>query len=483
MKRRNIAALFALIGMLLLPIFAVEGRFVNWENLLARAAEPGSPVYLPLILQNYPYPTYMGVDMFSITSGRGGLQWVLETDTRWVRRNGLLWSKVESEQGVYDWNQVATLEQELINAADHGLQVILIVRSTPQWAQETPGYSCGRIKSEALQAFGDFLYEAVWRYSVPPFNVKYWQIWNEPDAPIMPGFANQDSFYGCWGNADEDYYGGEYYSRVLQVVYPRMKEANPTVKVVLGGLLLFCDVNLDSCGDNPNGLYFEGILRGDGGDSFDLAALHAYDYYWGMAGKFGNPGWGSRWSGEVAPVIKARYLRSLMERYGVDKPIIASEIALTCGFTGFEPSCLEPEYENAKAYYVAQSFAATLAEGLEASIWYSLNASWGGTQLANKDGTTRPAYDAYKVVKAKLDGATFVRRLRENYEGLNGFEFINHQRRIWLVWTAREENYNPLPVTIQLPSTPAAISDVFGNPIEVSGNELTVFVMPLYIEW
>lgn len=488
MKSRVVAALFILVVALFSSVPASQGEEVGAEMLVAHATWDNAPVYLPLAMQDYPLPTNMGVEMFSITTGRGGLQWVLETNTRWVRRNGLLWSKVESTPGVYDWSQVATLEQELINASNHNLLVILIVRSTPQWAQESPGYSCGRIKNEALPAFGEFLYQAVKRYSVPPYNVKYWQIWNEPDAPIMPGFEIQDSFYGCWGNPNEPFYGGGYYAEVLKTVYPRIKEADANAKVILGGLLLSCNPNLEACGGNPNGLYFEGILKGEGGEYFDMLGYHSYDYYfWNPSGdslgKFGNSGWGSRWSGEVAPVMKARYLRSLMEHYGITKPLIASEIALTCGFTGFETACQDPTYEITKAYYVAQSFAATLAEGIEASIWYSLNASWGGTELANKDGTTRPAYDAYKVVKAKLDGATFVGHLRDQYEGLNGFEFVRHKRRIWLAWSAREENYNPLPVTIQLPSPPLSISDVFGNPVENSGNELTVSVAPLYLEW
>ncbi len=484
MMHRRIIALFTLFILISSLGITFQGNLLPGEPRQVYAAQTSGPLHLPLVMQGYPLTSSMGVEMFSITTGRGGLQWVLETNTRWVRRNGLLWSQVEAVEGEYDWDKVKSLEQELINASNYNLQVILIVRSTPPWAQEISGYSCGRIKPEALQSFGDFLYEAVRRYSVPPYNVKYWQIWNEPDAEFQMGFVNENSFYGCWGDSKEEYFGGGYYGEVLKAVYPRIKEANPDVKVVLGGLLLFCNVNLESCGGNPNGLYFEGVLRSEGREDFDIVAYHSYDYYFmGSLGEFGNPLWGSRWSGELAPVMKARYLRSLMERYGISKPLIASEIGLTCGFTGFEPACQDPNYEITKAYYVAQSFASTLAEGIEASIWYSLNASWGGSELANKDGTTRPAYDAYKVVKAKLDGATFVRRLSEDYEGLNGFEFVNHRRRIWLVWTAYEVDRDPVPVTIQLPSSPLSISDVFGNPIDVSGNELTVSVMPLYIEW
>ncbi len=83
-------------------------------------------------------------------SANGGLDEVAKTDTHWVRRNALSWSRVEKVEGAYDWNAVASLEQEMINASQDGMRLVLIVRSTPDWAQLLPGVSCGKIKFDAL---------------------------------------------------------------------------------------------------------------------------------------------------------------------------------------------------------------------------------------------------------------------------------------------------------------------------------------------
>ena len=54
--------------------------------------------------------------------------------------------------------------------------------------------------------FGEFLAAAVNRYSGPPYNVRHFEIWNEPD--IDPDLVPGDSLFGCWGDSDDDLYGG-----------------------------------------------------------------------------------------------------------------------------------------------------------------------------------------------------------------------------------------------------------------------------------
>ena len=56
---------------------------------------------------------------------------------------------------------------ELKTASERGLEVILVVRRTPLWAQididnnpHTPHF-CGPIRPEKLQSFANFMYEAV----------------------------------------------------------------------------------------------------------------------------------------------------------------------------------------------------------------------------------------------------------------------------------------------------------------------------------
>jgi len=57
-------------------------------------------------------------------------------------------------------------------------------------------------------------------YSVAPYNVKYWELWNEPDiaASSFPG----NNIFGCWGDPGDAYFGGGYYTVMLKVIYPKI---------------------------------------------------------------------------------------------------------------------------------------------------------------------------------------------------------------------------------------------------------------------
>jgi hypothetical protein len=57
-----------------------------------------------------------------------------EAGVFWIRRNGLLWSDVETVQGNRNWQvpRVLALEEQMINANQAGMEVVLIVRSTPE---------------------------------------------------------------------------------------------------------------------------------------------------------------------------------------------------------------------------------------------------------------------------------------------------------------------------------------------------------------
>ncbi|MGD2158474.1 MAG: hypothetical protein PVG32_16470, partial [Anaerolineales bacterium] len=119
-----------------------------------------------------------GIEQYNLTTS-DGWEIIKQTNAYWLRVNGLLWSEVEPVEGQRNWSAAATLEQELQKASDFGYQVILIIRSTPSWAQRESGIPCGPIKPDKLSAFVNFVSDAVTRYSTHPFNVKYWEIWNE----------------------------------------------------------------------------------------------------------------------------------------------------------------------------------------------------------------------------------------------------------------------------------------------------------------
>jgi hypothetical protein len=83
------------------------------------------------------------------------------------------------------------------------------------------------------------MHDLVARYSVPPYNVKYWELWNEPDVdPALAGLIGGDIPFGCWGDSTDPYYGGGYYAEMLKAVYPRIKAADPQAQVARGRIAL-----------------------------------------------------------------------------------------------------------------------------------------------------------------------------------------------------------------------------------------------------
>ncbi len=402
------------------------------------------------------------------------LEMALQAGAFWIRRNALIWSAVEPQEGERRWEALAGLDAELVHAAQAGAQVVLVVRSTPTWAQKIPGTYCGPVKEDKIGAFAQFVYDLVARYSAPPYSVKYWEFGNEPD--IDPSLVVPDSLYGCWGDANDLYYGGGYYASVLKEVYPQVRRADPSAQVLVGGLLLDCDpVNPPEGKNCSPSLFLEGILRQGGGDFFDGISFHAYDYYAGP-GQYYNPNWDSSWD-TTGPVViaKARYLRSVLNANGhPEKYLLNTEAGLLCGRDGSEASCRAQEFDQTKAAYVAQLNVVSLAEALRASIWYSLT-GWRGSGLVSPDFNPLPAYEAFRFSAAQLKGAAVTRTITD-YPGVSGYELYRNGRRAWFLLSTDGKSH-----TIGLPDVPLKVYDVYGAALDAT-QEIEVTAMPLYIE-
>lgn len=175
--------------LILLILAAVFVFGVFPASFVARYKESDQPLQPQNGSGIYPSPahTVLGVEMLNINV-EGGLDYVKQTNVRFVRKNGLIWSLVEASKGQRDWDSQAQLEQELKSAAAQNWDVILVIRSTPSWAQADPPWHCGTMQTDAVPAFGNFVRDAVERYSQPPFLVKYFEIWNEEDVDHRPFF-------------------------------------------------------------------------------------------------------------------------------------------------------------------------------------------------------------------------------------------------------------------------------------------------------
>lgn len=444
------------------------------DRTAVAGAEGPVRVLLPLI-QRAPNDTLYGVQMDPLTDANGFAR-VVSAGASWTRRNGVLWSAVEPIEGARNWTVLADLEQELARAAAAGLRVILIVRGTPGWAQDITDSQCGPIRADKLSAFAEFMHELVARYSVGPYFVRHWELWNEPDiAPVTGAESSQE--FGCWGDPNDTYYGGGKYAAMLAAVTPRIKAADPAARVYVGGLLLDCDpANPPAGKDCTPSRYLEGILRAGGGAHFDGVSFHAYDFYGFAVGSYSNPNWGSA-SSSTGPVgsTKAAFIRQVLAAYGVaGKDLLNTETALLC--YGCVPANINDDFEGTKSFYVAQTYAAAIRDGLLANIWYNTR-GWFYSGLLDDNANPRFAYQALVISRAELGKATYARDVAE-FPGVLGYAFDRPGGAVWLLWSSTAASRS-----ITLPGTPARIVDVFGADVAVTGASLTLDAMPVYVIW
>jgi hypothetical protein len=419
-------------------------------------------VYLPLVLRDYPNPPpVFGVQMHGIHNSHG-LSEALAGEVHWVRYNAFPWDLIQpGKSDPFDWTQVH--EASLRNAYENDLQVIASVRFAPLWAQKYKGSYCGPIRQNRFSDFAEFLTALVNRYKNPPYNVKYWELGNEPDAPV---WYNR-SGYGCWGEVNDPYYGGRYYGEMLKYAYPAIKAADPDAKVLIGGLLLDCDPNnpppRKSC---TSSRFLEGILRAGGGPYFDIVSFHSYTFYGGTLGGMGN----GNWSGSATAIPeKAAFLRGVLNQFGYgDKALMNTESALLCNDATAQ--CLDTQ-----GMYIPRAYAEALAVGLSAQVHYDIKGTWRYTGLLKPDLTPKPVYYAYQTAAGFLSQASYVGPVTGYPPGIEGYTFQKRDGSGYLdvVWSA-----DGSPITVRLNAGEVAY-DRYGNavsgPVEVSYE-------PFYIE-
>ena len=417
------------------------------------------------------YWNVFGVTIYRLDDA-SGLTQIAQAGTAWSR-SAFNWSTIEPTPGERVWNPI--LEQELINAQVAGIQPIMIIEGTPRWALKA-GFGCGAVAEDKFPVLGQLVYDLVKRYSAAPYNIRYWELWNEPDAAGL---------LGCWGDpSDTQYYGGYYYGQMLQVVYQQMKAADPGAQVLVGGLLLDCDpVNPPEGKNCLPSRFLNGILESGAGPYFDGVSFHGYDYYSGT-GAYNNSNWHSSSSttGPVA-IIKAKHLKGVLSGYGYGgKYLVSTETAVFWGPNVMDPPC-DPgaplDMETTKVYYVVQSYAATVAEGWKASIWYSaLGVRCSG--LLNGDLSPKAAYYAYQFAEQKLGEAVFVRQIGE-YDQVMGYEYDIPGRKLWILWSLDGQAH-----TLSLPEQPIEVNRVGedGKAIqEANSLTLTIDLSPWFIEF
>lgn len=420
-------------------------------------------IFLPRVQSQSASAGILGIEVGSPNPAIHGPA-LQELQPAWIRLNRLSWRAVEPVEGAgYNWAapEVRALEAQLQWASQRNFRTILIVGDSPTWAVAPYTSNCAPINADKQQRFSDFLAAAVARYSQPPFNVLFWEIGNEPDAPIFPN----DSVFGCWGLPGDPFFGGRQYGEMLLRVYPVMKAANPQVQVLNGGLLL--DRAYDpSRPDSVPALFLTGMLESGAGTAFDWLSFHSYSFYDGTAnGTMGSNDW------------KVAYLRAILQNYGVDKPLMNTESALLCWNPG-------ADCQAAQADFIARQHARALRDNLAAYIWYVFeNDSFRHTALFEPGNPTilRPAYHAFRHSSWMLNHATYLGPVAGLPAAAEGYHFLRGNAILTVVWTNDASEHS----IVVPPGAPATCTDGSGAAVlcsaEAGGIRITARSNPTFI--
>lgn len=487
-------ALLALFsGALVIPAIAQQGTNFPVYLPIVMNGNEGGPQPTPSPTITPPTPTVTPTitptpdplvpeSIFGVNPGvmtdTETLTEALNAGSSWVQSSQpVSWAVVEPAEGQRNWGTLADLEAELQEATRLGLRVILTVDNTPAWARAADS-ECGPVLTEKLPALTEFLNDLVQRYSAASYQVKYWELWNEPDVAGTEG---------CWGDPDDSYYGGAAYAGMLKSVYSSMKNADPQAQVLVGGLRLECDPNNQPGGkDCSSSRFLEGILRGGGAGSFDGISFHAsdgfaiYDLPWGTAYQYSNYNWRSYWH-TTGPVVaaKANFIRGLLDDYGLtDLPLYNTQSALLCA------SCMDvPVFETAKAGYVAQVYATARSLNLKVNLWENLF-GWQNSGFLDSDFTPRPAYHTFQFARQKIGTGDYVGVVSPEdvggAPGVQGYKFtLPNDRQVWVVWyVSTTEGSHALAFE----TAPEFAWNVLGQPLDLA-EELILTDQPIYLGW
>jgi hypothetical protein len=299
------------------------------------------------------------------------------------------WALIQ-KNGPDSWSDGYFTDDQINKEVARGIDVVGVATYTPQWAAPDPKKAAPtNVPANLNLAFddphnwwGQYMYKLASRYKG---KINTWVVWNEVDL------YTQALRYTFDGNED-DYY------QLVKVAYQAVKKANPDAKIALGGMTYWYDKL------NGRVPYLERLLYLMQKDPtavahneyFDIVTIHQYS----------NP---------LNIFAASEKFQEILDRYGLRKPIwIGESNVVPYDDPGHKIDKPLHATMDEQASYVIEAFAlARAAHVARMSIYKMVDEAPEGPGelygLVRNDGSTRPAYAAYKTaVKYFSDPSTAV---------------------------------------------------------------------------
>lgn len=303
----------------------------------------------------------------------------VEAVTATIRANGFqfvrhpfVWSEIEPERGVYDWEQYDAIVRSF---SDAGVEMVAIVYGTPAWARDSTAIEAFDAPPVQPERFADFVSILVERYGQ---YIRYYQIGDQPNNP------------NHWGGTDAS---AAEYLNILAPSFNAVRTSNPEAKVILA--------EFDPTGGNgalgDDLRFLEEIYRAGGAPYFDVVSAQVDG---GAASPFDR-----RISTTSPSLSRAILFRETIHEHGDDqKPI---------WFTHYGWDGIDSVSRSTQADYIVAGIERIRAEW----PWSGLVFQWAlrpetvpphqvGQALLNVDGTATEAFISVTELAAEGVGAT-----------------------------------------------------------------------------
>lgn len=301
---------------------------------------------------------------------------VAQSNTEWVRED-IHWYRVQRTPNAYDWQ----FYDDAFDALSHRQLTILgVLGHPPGWATLDPDddpYN-NSFSAPDAERFAAWAAQTVARYR---HQIRYWQIWNEPDNVLF------------WRPSPDPVA----YARLVILTSQAIKRVDPEAVIVSAGVNPFHMAFLQRAAEA--GLW----------SAIDVVAIHPYV----------NPN-PPVYSGLSEAI---HYLDGLHARYG-RRTVWVTELGWASGAGDRDPPSANPAQQ---AHYLTQSIPLLWQAGVEVVFWYAFKdeahnpyglIAWG--QGSDDMQPLKPAFTAFRqLARTPMNTVSHIELPVASFEGRN----------------------------------------------------------------